>query len=252
MSHRRPRSSAPSTVSNSASSPAAWPSVRLRPRARGPAAVAVHHARDVRRGCGRGRSPGGEHGCEPSCALGTAADVVDRWRARWPAGSTRVLRVTDRFGAVGGGPLSASIALSTFLSLFPLLLVGDRGRRACCPRATTASPPGSCRDLGLRGAQRRGRDRRHRGRRGQPPGRDRSSGVVGLLWSGLGVVGSLQTAINAVWQETGPGPGRPAGGAAVAGRCRACCSWAAPRSARSPAFLPGWAAPLLDPRRPGA
>ena len=50
-----PSSSAPSTVSNSASSPAAWPSVRFRPRCWRPAAVAVHHARDVGRGCGSGR-----------------------------------------------------------------------------------------------------------------------------------------------------------------------------------------------------
>jgi membrane protein len=30
-------------------------------------------------------------------------------------------------------------------------------------------------------------------------------GLVGLLWSGLGVVGSLQTALNAVWQVKGRG-----------------------------------------------
>ncbi len=45
-----------------------------------------------------------------------------RWRARQPWLDT-VLTVTDRFGAVGGGPLSASIALAAFVSLFPLLLV---------------------------------------------------------------------------------------------------------------------------------
>ena len=34
-----------------------------------------------------------------------------------------VLSVLDRFGAIGGGPLSSSITLATFVSLFPLLLV---------------------------------------------------------------------------------------------------------------------------------
>ena len=32
--------------------------------------------------------------------------------------------INDRFGDIGGGPLSSSIALAGFLSLFPLLLVG--------------------------------------------------------------------------------------------------------------------------------
>ena len=35
-----------------------------------------------------------------------------------------ILPVHERVGAVGGGPLSSSIALAGFLSLFPLLLVG--------------------------------------------------------------------------------------------------------------------------------
>src|SRR3546814_11641230 len=62
---------------------------------------------------------------------------IARWRARWPW-LDAILCVTDRFGAIGGGPLSSSIALAAFVSLFPLLLViiavlgfvssGDRDR----------------------------------------------------------------------------------------------------------------------------
>lgn len=128
--------------------------------------------------------------------------MLERWRVRWRA-LDAVLRVTDRFGAVGGGPLSASIALSTFLSLFPLLLVGIAviGFLSSGDDTFAARIVG---DLGLRG------------RTAQvvtdaisaAEGSRRAAtvvGLAGLLWSGLGVVGSLQTAINVVWQETGRG-----------------------------------------------
>ena len=114
-----------------------------------------------------------------------------------------MLRVTDRFGAVGGGALSASIALSTFVSLFPLLLViiavvgfmsssdADFARRIV-------------HDLGLQGAAaetvRDGLDTAEGSRQAASV-----VGLVGLLWSGLGVVGSLQMALNAVWQVRGRG-----------------------------------------------
>ena len=47
---------------------------------------------------------------------------IARWRARW-GWLDAVMRVMERFGAIGGGPLSSSIALASFVSLFPLLLV---------------------------------------------------------------------------------------------------------------------------------
>lgn len=128
--------------------------------------------------------------------------IRDRWRARWPW-LHRILSVNERFGAVGGGPLSSSIALATFVSLFPLLLVsiavigfvssGDEGFTRTLIR-----------DLGLEGraaqvfedAISTAEDSR------------RAASVIGLgglLWSGLGVVGSLQTGLNAAWQVTGRG-----------------------------------------------
>lgn len=111
--------------------------------------------------------------------------------------------ITDRFGAIGGGPLSSSIALALFVSLFPLLLViiavigfvssGDSGFASSLIT-----------DLGLRGraAQtlRDAIDTAEGSRRAAS-----IVGLVGLLWSGLGVVGSLQTALNAAWQAKGRG-----------------------------------------------
>ncbi len=128
--------------------------------------------------------------------------MLDRWRARWPW-LDAVLRVNERFSVIGGGPLSASIALSGFLSLFPLLLVvvailgflaaGDTGFAGTLVR-----------DLGLRGrASETVLDAIETAERSR---RTASIvGVAGLVWSGLGVVGSLQTGINAAWQVTGRG-----------------------------------------------
>ena len=166
--------------------------------------------------------------------------MLDRWRARWPW-LDGALRVNERFGSVGGGPLSSSIALASFLSLFPLLLVGiavvgflSSGDEGFAPRMI--------RELGLEG------------RTAEvvtdaisaAEGSRRAASVIGLgglLWSGLGLVGALQTAINAAWQETGRGlldklvALRWLGGAAVlfAG------GWALGALLR---VLPGWAFPF--------
>jgi len=111
--------------------------------------------------------------------------------------------VNDRFGAIGGGPLASSIALAAFVSLFPLLLViiavigfvssGDSG--------FASSLIG---DLGLKGrAAETVQDAI-----GTAEGSRKAAsivGLVGLLSSGLGVVGSLQNALNAAWQVKGRG-----------------------------------------------
>ena len=127
---------------------------------------------------------------------------LERWRKRF-AWLDAVLRFNDRFGAIGGGPLSASIGLAAFLSLFPLLLVliavvgflasgdtglstrlindlGLQGRAAEVVRDAVSTAEGSRRAASL-------------------------VGLIGLAWSGLGVVGALQAACNAAWQTTGRG-----------------------------------------------
>jgi len=127
---------------------------------------------------------------------------IAAWRERWPRLDT-ILRVNDRFGAVGGGPLAASIALAAFLSLFPLLLVviAMVGFWSAGDDAFAAS---FISDLGLRG--RTAETVQDAINTAQGSRRVASiAGLVGLLWSGLGVVGSLQTALNAVWQTQGRG-----------------------------------------------
>ena len=128
--------------------------------------------------------------------------MLDRWRTRWPW-LDPVLRVNDRFSAVGGGPLASSIALSTFLSLFPLLLVAIAGI-GWLSSGDKSFAHDLVGDLGLQG---RSAEVVTDALATAEDSRRAASiiGLVGLLWSGLGVVGSLQTAINAVWQERGRG-----------------------------------------------
>jgi membrane protein len=125
-----------------------------------------------------------------------------RWRARW-RWLDAVLRVTDRFGAIGGGPLSSSIALATFVSLFPLLLVII----AIVGFVSSARSDFALQlidDLGLRGTA----AQTMRDALSTAEGSRKAAsvvGLVGLLWSGLGVAGSVQTALNAAWQVQGRG-----------------------------------------------
>lgn len=128
--------------------------------------------------------------------------MLTRWRARWHW-LDALLRVSDRFGAVGGGPLSSSIALAAFLSLFPLLLVAIAviGFLSSGDSTFAADLVGS---LGLEGQS----AETVIDAVSTAEGSRRAASVVGLLgfvWSGLGVVGTLQAATNAVWQQTGRG-----------------------------------------------
>jgi membrane protein len=128
--------------------------------------------------------------------------VKARWRARWPWLDT-ALTVNERFSAVGGGPLSSSITLATFLSLFPLLLVAisvvgfvSSGDAAFTNRIID--------DLGLQGeaaelvesAISTAEDSRRAAS---------ILGFLGIVWAGTGVIGALQAALNAMWQVTGRG-----------------------------------------------
>lgn len=127
---------------------------------------------------------------------------IDRWRARF-RWLDWILTVNERFGAVGGGALAASIALAGFLSLFPLLLVAIAVVGFLSAGDTTFTED-LVDSLNLEG-------------RAAEVVRDALStasesrqaatvvGVLGLLWSGLGLIGALQQACNAAWQTTGRG-----------------------------------------------
>lgn len=127
---------------------------------------------------------------------------LQRWRARfawidWP------LRVNERFGVIGGGRVSASVGLAAFLSLFPLMLVA-----IAVLGFVSSGDPAFARDLV---------DSLHLSGRSAEVVTDAITvaegsrttasivGLAGLLWSGLGVVGTLQDASNAVWQTAGRG-----------------------------------------------
>lgn len=125
-----------------------------------------------------------------------------RWRRRWPW-LDHVLSVHERFGAIGGGPLSSSLALAAFLSLFPLLLVliavvGFLSSGNADFATTVVS------DLGLQG---RAAEVVEDAISTAESSRRTASvlGVIGLLWAGLAVVGTLQHALNAAWQTKGRG-----------------------------------------------
>jgi membrane protein len=114
-----------------------------------------------------------------------------------------VMTVHERVGAVGGGPFASAIAMATFLSLFPLMLVGiavigwfsvgdvDFGIRLI-------------QELGLSGRAARtvleAIDTAEQSRRAATV-----VGFVGFVWAGLGVVTAIEGALNAVWQVRGRG-----------------------------------------------
>jgi len=128
--------------------------------------------------------------------------VKDRWRARWPW-LDLLLSVLERFGAIGGGPLSSSITLATFVSLFPLLLVviAVVGFLSA-GRADFTSDVIS--ELGLQGEAAQTMEDAIAIAENS---RQAASiiGLLGLLWAGLGVVGAMEAAFNAAWQVTGRG-----------------------------------------------
>ncbi len=126
--------------------------------------------------------------------------MLERLRERLPWLGTP-LAVHQRVGDVGGGPLSSSIALAGFLSLFPLLLVGISivGFVAAGDTDFVSNVveqfglTGTAADLVVDVIENAEDSRRTAS----------LVGLAGLLWAGLGVVGTLAQAFNATWQVTG-------------------------------------------------
>jgi len=128
--------------------------------------------------------------------------VLDRLCERFPWLRTP-LAVHQRVGDVGGGPLSSSIALAGFLSLFPLLLLGISVVGFVASDQTDFADE-VIDSLGLTGrAAEQVLDVIHNA---EDSKRAASAiGLAGLLWGGLGIVGTLEQAMNATWQVTGRG-----------------------------------------------
>jgi membrane protein len=126
--------------------------------------------------------------------------LLDRVVARVPWLRTP-LAVHRRVSDVGGGPLSSSIALAGFLSIFPLMLVGVAVLGFVSANDTEFAPE-VVDQLGLTGEA---ADRVLEVISTAEDSRRAATtvGLLGLLWSGLGVVGTLSQALDATWQVRG-------------------------------------------------
>jgi membrane protein len=114
-----------------------------------------------------------------------------------------VMTANERVGIVGGGPLSAALALAAFVSLFPLVLVGIAVVGFVSTNDVNLAAETVDR-LGLTGQAAQtlldAFQAAERTRRGAT-----IVGFVTLLWSGLGVVATAEAVINAAWQAKGRG-----------------------------------------------
>ncbi len=120
-------------------------------------------------------------------------------RYRWAAVA---LEVYKRFGAVQGGPLASNITLAAFLSLFPLLLVAIAVLGIVAGRTDVA---GSVIDQLSLSGQAADFVRTTLDTASSSKQSASIVGLAGLLWSGLGLVATLETALGAVWQAEGRG-----------------------------------------------
>jgi membrane protein len=107
--------------------------------------------------------------------------------------------VQRRYGEVGGNQLAAAFTLQAFLSIFPLILVAISVVGFVAAGSHTDVAGRLVDQLGLKGESAKMlTDAVH----AAVSSRKTASlvGFVGLLWSGLGLVGALQFAFNGVWQ----------------------------------------------------
>lgn len=107
--------------------------------------------------------------------------------------------VQRRYGEVGGNQLAAAFTLQAFLSLFPLMLVAIAVLGFLAVGSQTDVPGRLIDQLSLKGESARMVTDAVNSAKSS---RKTASvvGFLGLLWSGLGLVGALQYAYNSVWQ----------------------------------------------------
>jgi membrane protein len=170
--------------------------------------AAIHSLTD--HPAGNGRRPRNGDAPRPTPARPTPArpaeqpSFLDRVATKIPF-LKPVAAVQRRYGEVGGNQLAAAFTLQAFLSIFPLILV-----------ALAVLGFVAAHSHGIAGAHTdvAGRLVDHLGLKGESAKmvtdavaaaektRKAASivGFLGLLWSGLGLVGALQFAFNGVWQ----------------------------------------------------
>jgi membrane protein len=133
--------------------------------------------------------------------------VKRRWNGlerRWPWLGT-ASAVHGRFNELQGGYLAGAITLAAFLSIFPLILVAV----ALLGFLSLGNPDVSSRMLDLLAIPSHGEAATTVREAIQTAEESRRAasviGIVGLLWSGFGLVAALQYAYDSVWQVSGRG-----------------------------------------------
>lgn len=124
-----------------------------------------------------------------------------RWRP------TRLaLDVQDRYSELHGGEMASAITLSAFLSLLPLLLVGIAVLGFFSAASPTDLASEVISNLRLNESSKTADLIGDAIRTAEDSRRAASAlGLVGLLWTGLGVVKALQYVWNTAWQVPGRG-----------------------------------------------
>lgn len=119
-------------------------------------------------------------------------------RFRWVA---IALSVQTRFGEVKGGFLASAVTLNMFVSLFPLLLVGI----AVLGFFTTHNTQFVNDVIDAFGLNGQAADTVKSALDHAASTKKTASliGLLGLVWSGLGVVGAIGHALDVTWQQTG-------------------------------------------------
>ena len=165
---------------------------------------------------------------------------LDALGQRWPWFGL-VLAVLKRFGEVHGNSLAAAVTLQAFVSLFPLLLVaiaivGFVSAEGVDIAASVAN------GLGLQGDAAKAItdavDAAEDSRKAAS-----IVGLLGLAWSGLGLVDAIQNGFNQIWQVRPRGLKDKLVGAGWLLGAAAIMAVGAGATALA-GLLPGWTAPL--------
>jgi membrane protein len=129
-------------------------------------------------------------------------EKLDGLCRRWPW-LARILRVQNRYSELNGNYMAGAVTLAGFLSLFPLLMVGFAVLGfLSVGRAELANDV--INRMGLTGdAARVVTDLIRQTERSRQVAS--VVGIVGLLWTGLGLVAAVQYALNTAWQVKGRG-----------------------------------------------
>jgi len=113
------------------------------------------------------------------------------------------LKVQGRFGEVNGGYLASAVTLNAFLSLFPLMLVAIGVLGFFSLHHNVAADLIS--NLGIKDPALTKQLTDTIAKAQQSRKTATVIGLFGLLWSGLGLVASIQYALDSVWQVRGRG-----------------------------------------------